>query len=548
MKRIAFLLTILALCVTVQAAEPVLLAAKDKKPKKPPDPKKMVGQFKKVTREQAQAVEAGKYDAVLDWSRRFEQALPEDWEAPFFRAAALAGKKDIGGAVAAAKQAIASGMPPGRLVAGPREWFAGAMEDKRFAALAEKTGPLVHGPMLGCVTDRSAKIWVRTAKEASVSIRIAPALDLSRASVNAAARATKASDYTAVVDLPPLKPDTEYRYVVLVDGKPVGEGYPASFRTYRPAGTPWKFDVAFGGGAGYTPWKERMWDVVGGRNPLALVLLGDNVYIDAPNSPAAQRYCYYRRQSRPEFRKLTAGRGVYAIWDDHDFGVNDCSGGPEIRTPDWKIPVWNVFKKNWVNAYYGGGEKQPGCWFDFSIGDVDFFMTDSRYYRTPPKGTPEEKRSMFGPAQRDWLLKKLKASKAKFKVLCSAVPWAYGTKPGSLDTWEGFKHEREMIFSCINKNRIDGVVLLSADRHRSDVWKIERPQGYDIYEFESSRLTNIHVHKTMEKALFSTNENSFGLLTFDTTTPDPTVTYRIISIDNKLLHTFTVKKSQLTHK
>ena len=52
----------------------------------------------------------------------------------------------------------------------------------------------------------------------------------------------------------------------------------------------------------------------------------------------------------------------------------------------------------------------------------------------------------------------------------------------------------------------------------------------------------------MEKALFSTNENSFGLLTFDTTTSDPTVTYRIISIDNKLLHTFTVKKSQLTHR
>ena len=102
--------------------------------------------------------------------------------------------------------------------------------------------------------------------------------------------------------------------------------------------------------------------------------------------------------------------------------------------------------------------------------------------------------------------------------------------------------------TIINKNRIDGVVLLSADRHRSDVWKIERPNGYDLYEFESSRLTNIHVHKTMTKALFSTNENSFGLLTFDTTTSDPTVTYRIISIDNKLLHTFLVKKSQLTHK
>ena len=54
-------------------------------------------------------------------------------------------------------------------------------------------------------------------------------------------------------------------------------------------------------------------------------------------------------------------------------------------------------------------------------------------------------------------------------------------------------------------------------------------------EFESSRLTNEHVHDLMSQVLFGYNEKqSYGLLTFDTTKPDPTVTYRIVSIDDEV--------------
>ncbi|MCP4640922.1 MAG: alkaline phosphatase, partial [bacterium] len=141
----------------------------------------------------------------------------------------------------------------------------------------------------------------------------------------------------------------------------------------------------------------------------------------------------------------------------------------------------------------------------------------------------------------------LKASKGSFKVLASPVPWSKGTKPGSLDTWDGYADERESIFAHIEKNRIEGVILISADRHRSDVWRIPREKGYDFYEFESSRLTNQHVHKKMPGALFSYNESqSVGLLDFDTTKDDPQVTNRIVNIDGDVVNTFTVKRSQLT--
>ena len=357
-------------------------------------------------------------------------------------------------------------------------------------------------------------------------------------------RTDKKKDYTAVLVLDGLKPDTVYNYELLVGGRKEPKRW--SFRTFPACGKRTKFQIGFGGGAGYTPQHERMWNTITEHNLPAFLFLGDNVYIDNPTRPAVQQYCYYRRQSRPEFRSFAASTAIYAIWDDHDFTTNDGRGGPKIDKPKWKIPVWRTFCNNWNNPYYGGGESQPGCWFDFSIGDVDFFMLDGRYYRNNPRGNNT---SMLGDAQKKWLFKKLKSSTATFKVLASPVPWAFGTKPGSLDTWEGYKKEREEIFSFLEANKIDGVILLSADRHRSDVWKIERPDGYDLYEFESSKLTNIHTHKLIPGALFGYNKKcSFGLLRFDTTIPDPQVSYQIINIDNEVIHTFSLKKSQLTHK
>jgi len=130
----------------------------------------------------------------------------------------------------------------------------------------------------------------------------------------------------------------------------------------------------------------------------------------------------------------------------------------------------------------------------------------------------------------------------------SPVPWSYASKGESLDTWNGFKEERTEIFNTLAENKIEGVLLLSADRHRSDAWLIDRPNGYALYEFESSRLTNEHVHKVMPGSLFGYNEKqSFGLLSFDTKKSDPTITYQIYSIDNELIHTLEVKKSEMVH-
>jgi len=501
-------------------------------------------QYKKQNRDQITRIASGHAAQAAAYYEAYLKQIPDDLESMFGMAAACAQTNGLDKAMLWMKRSVEGGLPFERYLAGPRDLFEPLYRQAAFRQYARSQNvQLLHGPVLGSVTDSRARFWVRTADEIPVIVRVSESADRKGHTVSASARTKKADDYTAVVEVKGLKANTQYVYDVLLNGEPAVLPKTAGFRTFPRAGSAAQFSLVFGGGAGYTPWFERMWTTIAETRPLAMIALGDNVYIDTPDVHQTQRYCYYRRQSRPEYRAFAAATPVFAVWDDHDFAGNDCCNGPAFHDPPWKKDVLKVFTENFVNPYYGGGDKTPGIWFDFKIGDVDFFLPDTRMYRDFRDTKP---RSMLGPVQKQWLKDRLKNSRATFKVIASSLPWAMGAKSGSKDPWSGFPDEREELFAFIEQNRINGVVLISADRHRSDAWKIARPAGYDLYEFMSSKMTNVVKHGLMKGALFGYNEKcSYGRLTFDTKAPDPTVTYTIVNIDGEDIHSLTVKKSQL---
>ena len=119
---------------------------------------------------------------------------------------------------------------------------------------------------------------------------------------------------------------------------------------------------------------------------------------------------------------------------------------------------------------------------------------------------------------------------------------------GRLDTWRGYPEEREELFDFIKDNKINGVMLMSADRHRHDAWKHFREGTYPLYEFTSSRLTNIHYHELREGSLFGYNEkNGFGILSFNTEAKEPYVVFKVYNIDNELINQIRVYLHQMTH-
>ena len=78
---------------------------------------------------------------------------------------------------------------------------------------------------------------------------------------------------------------------------------------------------------------------------------------------------------------------------------------------------------------------------------------------------------MLGPAQMKWLKKTLKEP-AIFTVFCTNVPVTPKVKPvpRTLGTGSTVNAKRSLILS---PRKDPGVVILSADRHRSDAYKID---------------------------------------------------------------------------
>ena len=492
-------------------------------------------------------IQEGKAKEAVEYCKRLLARDPHDVESLFSLSIAYCQLDQLEDSWQTTQRALQAGLPLERYLAGPRDLLQPLYLHSAFRRLAsDRNVQLIHGPMLGCITDTSASFWLRSARESQVEVKISSTNIPKSWSATGAARTDNVRDYTTIVKVEGLQPDTEYRYSVFIDGQKVFTDERARFRTYGRTGVPARFQLGFGGGALYTPENERIWSEIARRKLDGFLLLGDNVYIDLPQQASPlHRYTYYRRQSRPEFRQLISTTPIYAIWDDHDCATDDCFMGPFVDNPTWKPSLWKLFRNNWNNPGYGFQPEVPGCWFKLQIADVDFFFLDGRYYRTNPL---TDDATMLGPVQKEWLFQGLKDSQATFKMIVSPVAFADEAK-SALDTWRGYPHERAEIFQFLTDHGITGVVLVSADRHRSDAWLHKRDHDYSLYEFHSSCLTHAK-HSFSEikaKALFAYNDKcSFGLLSFDTTAKDPTVDYEIVNIDGESVNRLTLRRSQLS--
>ena len=173
------------------------------------------------------------------------------------------------------------------------------------------------------------------------------------------------------------------------------------------------------------------------------------------------------------------------------------------------------------------------AFFKFSWGEVDFFVVDGRYHRSPDKTPDDAKKRMLGDAQFNWLLEGLKASRAKFKVIASGSTLDHSKGDG----WRIYTFSRHRLFDSIKSNRINGVVYMSGDIHNSLVW--QHPEstrvGYPLVEVISSGIAN-------------SGNLSFAAVDFDTTGNDPSMRVRIIMGNRKTATDRTWKLSEISHK
>ena len=321
------------------------------------------------------------------------------------------------------------------------------------------------GPMVGHVGPNEARVWAKSSGPAELSMRVGEAADLADARLVGGASLADESGCMGAVVADGLKPSTRYHYALLLNDQPVTAPPYPSFVTAPQPGTSGRTRFAFVSCLGRgSAASAAAWGDMAERTPIDLLLmLGDNHYGDSTD-PKVQRAYYAEQRRAAGFRDLTSRTPTYGIWDDHDYGPNNSD-----RTAKGKEDSLRTFKEHWANPSYGLPD-DAGIYFKFSRGEVDFFMLDVRYHRSPNRSRDDGTKTMLGPRQLAWLKRELLASKAKVKFVAGGSEFQTN---GHEDSWTSFARERRELWDFIRDNGIEGVILLSGDRHFTAGYQIE---------------------------------------------------------------------------
>ncbi|MAF09238.1 hypothetical protein CMK11_02205 [Candidatus Poribacteria bacterium] len=396
---------------------------------------------------------------------------------------------------------------------------------------------MMSRPIVGHVTESTAMVWAAT-QESPEGLRLeyggkgdpAAAPSVVDGIVNADA------DHSSVVfAVPDLTPETTYLYRVrwadeaadpfpkeAIDPwqAPSSDGRSGEFTTAPPMGTRGRFTVAVSScmHSGKEP-EQLSWRLMRSQQPSLHLLLGDVVYADTTDRNVLWDH-HLRQRAVADFGNLLSTTPTYAMWDDHDYGPNDSDG-----TAAGKEDSLRAFGELWALPPLGTAAT-PGAFYRFQWGDVEFFMLDGRYHRSPDKAPNDDAKRMLGDEQFAWLLEGLTNSTATFKVLASGST----LRASGADGWRLYDFARNRLYGAIMDNGIDGVMYLSGDVHASLI-EVHETGGYPLVEVISSGIANGAAH-------------SFATLSFDTAAADPTARVRIIYGDGSVPedHSFTLSE------
>ncbi len=419
---------------------------------------------------------------------------------------------------------------------------------------------LRSGPMLGFAEMTEVALWLQTRQPARTQIRYWPQDKPQAAQLSPVIVTTAERDHLAHFFLKALAFGTRYSYEVYLDGQRVVFPYVLAFQT-QPMWSfrtdPPNFRVALGSCAYINdpaydrpgqPYGAHMeiFTAISRAQPDLMLWLGDNVYYREADwlTEAAMRYRYRQNRELKELQPLMASVHHYAIWDDHDYGPNDSD-----RSFRGREETLRVFKDYWLNPSYGTNQL-PGVFGRFVWGDVEFFMLDDRYHRTPQMADPQT-REMLGAGQLQWLMEALTSSKATFKIIANGNQILNPIV--NFEGWGKFPAEQQRFFVWLKTSGPPGVLFLSGDRHHTELICRKDLAPYPLYEFTSSPLTSggSRLEKEavnparIEGTWVTGGIRNFGLLEFSGPLKDRTLT--LITQDNtgKERWRYTIKAQDL---
>jgi alkaline phosphatase D len=259
---------------------------------------------------------------------------------------------------------------------------------------------------------------------------------------------------------------------------------------------------------------KKFWWNIARIQPDAWIWLGDVIYGDL-FTPAMRAKAYRRVKNAPGYRELVSKSYILGTWDDHDYGFdnsNSSFGGKEISK--------QLFLDFLDEPAGSQRRKQPGIHAAYRFGPpgrlLKIILLDQRYFRE----NEGENADILGEDQWQWLATELARDDAELTLIGSSsqiLPW--GGK--GEESWVLYPRSRERLLDLLRRTPGKHLIL-SGDRHFSEISQIPLGDGRMLVDFTSSGLTHAHglffrkdrnplrVGKRMVK-------RNFGMLRFDWT-------------------------------
>ena len=231
-------------------------------------------------------------------------------------------------------------------------------------------------------------------------------------------------------------------------------------------------------------YPQPIWNSIEKEELDYFIFLGDNVYGDSPFGDLRKMKRAYDKQKKvlPSFLNDLE---VYAIWDDHDYGLND--GGSDYKN---KIDAEKLFLDFWEISQNDPRHKREGIYFStekiFFDKKFKLIFLDTRFFRSKLLGekggyisNTNDNATILGKNQWLWLENELN-TEFDFLIIFSSIQIIPMDHP--YEKWSNFPKDRSKLLGMLDKHR-GKTILFSGDRHRSGIYKKD-----GIFEITASSL------------------------------------------------------------
>lgn len=235
---------------------------------------------------------------------------------------------------------------------------------------------------------------------------------------------------------------------------------------------------------------QPVWNAIAAAKPDLFVFLGDNIYADTEDM-TVMKAKYEKLGANPDFSRFRTKTRIVATWDDHDYGVDD-AGAEYPKKEESKDLMLNFFGEPKDSER----RKRPGVYTSYQFGPqgqvLQLILLDLRWFRSKLQGenrhyvpSPDERATMMGDAQWQWLEEELKKP-ADLRIIASSIQFV--SPDHDFEKWANLPHEKQKMMDLLDRLHIDNAIFISGDAHHAELSAEKTAKGTTLFDLTSSGL------------------------------------------------------------